>query len=215
MALPTFNVVLPVASSVIPIQKSPHRVSIQRFVSQMVLDLVKLTLSTNLYVYYCCSTPYPGRGHKGEVYTARFLSGHVSGSSALMTLATRADLFPEGRRTCEMQGSLPVSLGRLASPKGVAGHPLVGEQKPATLEAGEAWRVLLGEVASKSAFLGFHSFTKTLPSEPGYQQVEGIGIVSVGLSSTTPAPTLWAILLMPPQVWGMTRHSLQPVLRMA
>lgn len=81
-----------------------------------------------------------------------------------------------------MQGPLPVSLGRLASPKGVTGHPRVGQQKSTTLEAGEAWRVLLGEVASKSAFLGFHSFTKTLPTELGYQQVEGIRMVSVGPS---------------------------------
>lgn len=117
-----------------------------------------------------------------------------------MTLATRACLFPEERGTCEVQGPLPVSLGRLASPKGVTGHPRVGQQKSTTLEAGEAWRVLLGEVASKSAFLGFHRFTKTLPTEPGNQQVEGIRMVSVGLSSTAPAPTLRATLLMPPQV---------------
>lgn len=117
-----------------------------------------------------------------------------------MTLATKAYLFPEGRVTCEVQGPLPVSPGRLASTKGVTGHPQVGQQKSTTLEAGEAWRVLLGEVASKSAFLGFHSFTKTLPTEPGYQQVEGIRMVSVGLSSTAPAPTLRTTLLTPPQV---------------
>lgn len=92
-----------------------------------------------------------------------------------MAVATRADLFPEGRGTCEVQGSLPVSLGRLTSPKGMAGHPQVGEQKSVPLEAGEAQRVLLGEVVSKSAFLGF------LPTEPGYQQ-------TAGLSSTHPSP---------------------------
>lgn len=99
-----------------------------------------------------------------------------------MAVATRADLFPEGRGTCEVQGPLPVSLGRLASPKGMAGHPQVGEQKSVPLEAGEARRVLLGEVASKSAFLGF------LPTEPGYQQVEEIEMVTAGLSSTHPSP---------------------------